>query len=119
MAFQAINELVSRNELPFLIMHCVENYLCLALNTFIRYSLTRLLRGRLYNLPYLLSSLYLYASVCYLDIGFPSSVLNFFISPHMEAVPLKKKKINVLFLLPFLIYHIPSETSGHWNYEEQ
>jgi len=38
MAFEAINKVVTRNEHPYLIMYCVENYLCLALRTFFRYS---------------------------------------------------------------------------------
>lgn len=32
MAFEAINKVVSRSELPYLIMHCVENYLRLVLS---------------------------------------------------------------------------------------
>lgn len=66
----------------------MENYLCLALNTFIKYSLTFLSWGRFDNLPYLLSFLHLYVSVHYLDICFPSTVLNFLSSLHIEAFTL-------------------------------
>jgi len=37
----------------------------------------------------------------------------------MEAVPFKKRKINMPFLLPFPIYPILSETGGHRIYEAQ